>query len=741
MGEGTDIRVMSRYIERSGRPWFPIMGEYHFSRDQPDHWETELRKIRSGGVNIVSTYILWILHEEQQGDVRWDGARDLRRFVETAQIVGLDVVIRIGPWAHGETRNGGFPDWLQALPIARRTNDPDYLALVRGWYAQIAAQVHGLFRDHQNPHGPIVGVQVENEIYDQPDHLGTLRDMAEAEGMRASLWTATGWGGAQLPERRVLPVYAGYADAFWEESHTGWPEFGRMHFTFSAVRDDLTVGADLRQVGVDGSVATESADPWPFATCELGGGMPVAYHRRPLVDPEDVAALAHVKLGSGSSWQGYYLFHGGTQVIGNTTTQESQATGYPNDLPVRDYDFFAPIGREGAQRPHFHALRRQHLMLEAFGEAIVAEPAVIPGDGDVRWSVRGDDRRAWLFVNNHQPALAALETIPGVQFHVEMAASTITMPAAPFTLSAGTFACWPIRQRLGGIDAVTATAQPITQIQTSQGMLVVLAATPGVPVEIQCDEGDVDMVSGATAERRDGGGITVTPITAPGPDCRVKIGTTTFVVLDDDTANGVWKGHVAGRERIVIWDGEGWFDETGFRVTEDPRPRTARVLPALAQGQATVIPVPGADVVRDLPAPVFDDVRTAPVRTGGSAGRFSAPADVDVARLPSTHVDIRDEWFDEAERLLLEITWTGDVMRVYAGDTLIADQFWSGRPLDVDLLPYRELIIRDGLHLRGFAWAPDSGIHVDPRVRPGAVEPVLEVHGAALRTVRSRQIC
>src|SRR5690606_29475486 len=167
----------------------------------------------------------------------------------------------------------------------------------------------------------------------------------------ASLWTATGWGGAELPYGRVLPVYAGYSDGFWEESTTGWPAFGVMHFTYNTVRDDLTVGADLRDVPVeiDDDANLGAGDPWPFVTCELGGGMAVAYHRRPLVDSDDVAALALTKVGSGSSWQGYYMYHGGLQVTG---LQESHDTGYPNDVPVRDYDFHAPLGTVGSQRRH-----------------------------------------------------------------------------------------------------------------------------------------------------------------------------------------------------------------------------------------------------------------------------------------------------------------------------------------------------------------------------------------------------
>lgn len=275
-----DVRVTTRHLTRRGRPFVPVMGEYHFSRDRPERWETELAAMRSGGVTVVATYVLWILHEERRGQVRFDGPRDLRRFVELARDAGLEVVLRIGPWAHGETRNGGFPDWLQELPVAHRTDDPAYLELVRSWFAAIAEQVEGLLQTDRTPDGPVVGVQVENELYDQPGHLATLRTLAEEAGITAPVWVATGWGGAQLPARRLLPVYAGYADGFWEEASTGWPDFGATHFTFSTVRDDLTVGADLRAaqdlpVGESQppapAEATDLADPWPFVTCELGG--------------------------------------------------------------------------------------------------------------------------------------------------------------------------------------------------------------------------------------------------------------------------------------------------------------------------------------------------------------------------------------------------------------------------------------------------------------------------------------
>jgi hypothetical protein len=77
------IRLTSRYVTVDGTPWIPVMGEYHFSRDLPHRWETELRKMKAGGISVLATYMIWNLHEEVEGEVRWDGHRDVRRFVET----------------------------------------------------------------------------------------------------------------------------------------------------------------------------------------------------------------------------------------------------------------------------------------------------------------------------------------------------------------------------------------------------------------------------------------------------------------------------------------------------------------------------------------------------------------------------------------------------------------------------------------------------------------------------------
>ena len=112
--DGREITVDNRSLRLDGKPWFPVMGEFHYSRYPAEDWRAELLKMKAGGVDIVSTYVFWIHHEEIEGQWDWSGRRDLRKFVQTCGDVGLKVLVRCGPWDHGEVRNGGFPDWVVA---------------------------------------------------------------------------------------------------------------------------------------------------------------------------------------------------------------------------------------------------------------------------------------------------------------------------------------------------------------------------------------------------------------------------------------------------------------------------------------------------------------------------------------------------------------------------------------------------------------------------------------------------
>ena len=45
--DGHTLSANTRYLTRDGQPWFPVMGEFHFSRYPAAEWETELLKMSS----------------------------------------------------------------------------------------------------------------------------------------------------------------------------------------------------------------------------------------------------------------------------------------------------------------------------------------------------------------------------------------------------------------------------------------------------------------------------------------------------------------------------------------------------------------------------------------------------------------------------------------------------------------------------------------------------------------------
>ena len=343
---GHELSLNSRSLLLDGQPWFPVMGEFHYTRVPAAEWREELLKMKAGGIDIVATYVFWIHHEEIEGQWDWSERRDLKKFVQTCNEVGLKVLVRCGPWCHGEVRNGGFPDWVQAHKDWKlRSTDTNFLAAVKGLYTQIATQLHG---EYWKDGGAVIGIQVDNEFRGSPAYLMALKQLAIGAGIDVPYYTKTGWPPLPkpLPLGELMPLFGGYADGFWLRDTTAMPGDEWKKYLFSGTRTDAAIGVD--QLGKQKARDQDDISLYPYLCCEIGGGMETSYHRRIWLRPEDTESLVLAQFGSGTSLLGYYMYHGGQNPEGKLTTlNESQASGYPNDLPVKSYDFNAPIGEYG----------------------------------------------------------------------------------------------------------------------------------------------------------------------------------------------------------------------------------------------------------------------------------------------------------------------------------------------------------------------------------------------------------
>ncbi len=469
-----NIRVTNRMLTKNGKSWIPIMGEMHYSRVPREKWEETLQKMKEGGIDVVASYVFWIHHEETKGKYDFSGNRDIGSFIRLCHKVGLEFCLRIGPWAHGECRNGGFPEWLcEECSKTLRTDREPYFSYVRQYINAVAEQVRGL---------PLFGIQIENEETDDPDYIEMVHKLVLESGLSAPLYTATGWGRAMLPDT-VLPMFGGYPEAPWT-NHTLELEPNTNYF-FSHIREDGCIGSDIL-----GTVTqdVQSEPETPFMTCEMGGGNQVTYHRRPLISSRDIEALAICKLGSGTNLLGYYMYAGGLNPIGNTTMQESKASGYPNDCPVISYDFQAPIGDMGQLRESWYRLSYIHQFIHSFGEMLAPMGAIMPDEAPaskddietLRCAMRSDGNSGFLFINNHI-RLHKMPAHPAHTFNIDFRDGQVSFV---LNVPADSSFFIPVNISVAGLHMLFATAQPVSATERQLTLIQIPEITPTITL---CD--------------------------------------------------------------------------------------------------------------------------------------------------------------------------------------------------------------------------------------------------------------
>ena len=604
-----------------GRRVCPVMGEIHYSRLPQSEWRQEVRKMKQGGVTIIATYVFWNHIEEQQGVFRWDGQRSLRQFLEVCKAEEMPVVLRIGPFCHGEVRCGGIPDWMwnpsltlpegegTSKPIRMRSEDPRFLYFVERLYRQIFTQVQGLqWKDG----GPVMACQFDNEYRGRGSYLMALKQMALRIGFDLPFYTRTGWPelATPVPFGEMLPLYGDYADGFWERSleETAGSYYKAFNFRAPSGLGENMGALDTNQTTTQTLTPNLTPTPYPYFTCELGGGMMTAYHRRPYLYPEDAYSMALVKLGSGSNLLGYYMYHGGTNPDGQTWLNEMQrtrATNY-NDMPVKNYDFQAPLGEFGQKNPHYYMLRPLHLFMHDYAELLAPMAARFPCEQDIakgddshlRWSVREKDGSGFIFINNYE-RLQNLSTKRDVQLE----ACGVKLPK--LTIPAGTMCILPVN--IDGIRYATA------QLVAKRNGKIYMQQIKGIPTTIVLENGK-----------------TLRNVKARG------------------TEKPVW-------QNIYLLSTE---DAEHLFLDETPQ-----------------------DDIR-LGA-VCEKIRDAgPLRTitMGVNKVAEEPTDEDFEQAAVYRISVPNDAVTKYRRLL-QIDYRGDVARLYCNGQLIADNFYNGRPM------------------------------------------------------------
>lgn len=752
----------NRYLTFDGAPWLPVMGEFHYSRYPEQDWEEELLKMKAGGVQIVATYVFWIHHEEVEGQFDWSGRRNLRAFLNLCEKHGLYVFLRIGPYAHGEVRNGGFPDWVVARGKTRQ-NDPAYLALVRTYFAQIGAQIKGLeWKDN----GPILGIQLENEYHERgpgkgAEHIAELKKIAQESGIEAPFYTVTGWENPDFPPGEVLPVFGIYPDDFWSSTLEDHPPSEAYLFEKRGAEQDLAGKTKTEQRG---------ETQYPFLLAEAGGGMQVAYHRRPVIHPDDVAALTLTYLGSGANLYGYYLFQGGANPDGRRTSlQESVETDHVYDLPKVSYDFQAPLGQYGQMRPSFRALKPLHYFLNEFGAdlalTIPVLPATLPANASDRNTLRVAARvagdHAFIFVNNYARNFP-LPDHPGVQIQLALPSETIMIPREPVTITAGSYFLWPVNLELDGTLLKFATAQPLTRIDAPGARYYFFFAQPGIAPEFVFDAARLESIDASPAEIvhaegavyvrgvRPGSGIAFTLHPTGGQVAHV-------VVLTQEQALDFWKLRIGGQDYGVLSPADVFADDSTLHLlARDIREFRFSVFPPLSKAPRADVPVQpsGTEGVFSryfARVPVKDvALRWKLTRKAGPSkpvkkGKYNAeaPTDQEFGRAGVWQIQLSPKALQGLHEVFLRVNYAGDVARLYAGSHLLDDDFFHGGTWEIGLKRFAPELARSGLDLKILPLRSDAPIYLPRDARPkfppnGEVVDVLQMTARPEYEVRIR---
>ena len=687
---GTPITWDHHSLIIDGHRVCPVMGEIHYSRVPASEWPAEIRKMRAGGVTIIATYLFWNHIEEQEGIFDWSGQRDLRRFLEVCKAEGMPVVLRMGPWCHGEARNGGLPEWLFGKNCRVRSQDSTFLAFTTRLYRQIFTQVQGLqWKDG----GPVIAAQFDNEYYGPASYLLALKHIALEVGFDLPFYTRTGWPEltTPMPFGEMIPLFGDYADGFWDHStnegvgsyykafnfknqvkpatNMGAPDSSPAPAVSEGAVTSLVSNPSSNQAPSASSLTGEAVNvtEYPYFTCELGGGMATSYHRRPYIYPEDAYAMALVKLGSGSNLLGYYMYHGGTNPEGTLTTlnecQTSPSTAN-NDLPVCTYDFQAPLGEFGQTYPQYFSLRPLHLFMQDFGELLAPMTSVFPtpqdlkqgDDSALRWSYRQSEGSAFIFVNNYE-RFADLTAKRDVQ----LSACGIALPR--LTIPAGCSAIFPVN--VAGLRYATA------QLVAQRDGKTYLMQVPGIPATLA-------FADGKTLKNAKPRG----------------------------TAKPVYKNYyLLSRD-----EAEHLFLENN---DESAASKDSQAQPSL---------------VSDLTSLISKVQSAGPLRTikKGRAKVAEAPAEEDWQQAAIYRIALpSDSSLFIRQSSLLKITYRGDCARLYANGKLIADNFYYGRTFLYGLWRLPE-----GCHeleLRILPLQPDAPIYLPREANRTAGEAVLKV--------------
>lgn len=296
--------------------------------------------IHAMGMNSISIYMFWNVHEPHKGQYNFSGAADIARFVKLAQEVGLWVILRPSPYACAEWEFGGYPWWLlKENDIHVRTKDPKFMAAYRSYIQEVGKHLAPL--QVQNG-GPILMVQIENEygfFGNDKEYLAMNRDIFKDAGFSCDFFTCD-------------PPYT--------------VENGHLPGVYAAVNGGMKADAIISAQDKINGKAPYFVSEWYPAWFDVWG------KKHHTATKESMVAHLEPIFEKGISLN-MYMAHGGSNF--GFMNGANYDDGMPYQSQTQSYDYDAPINEAGNATPKYYAYRDMVAKYHTTGTTLPDVPA------------------------------------------------------------------------------------------------------------------------------------------------------------------------------------------------------------------------------------------------------------------------------------------------------------------------------------------------------------------------------
>lgn len=306
-----------------GEEYTIISGAMHYFRIPREYWHDRLLKLKECGFNTVETYTCWNLHEPKENIFDFSGMLDLEAYIDIAKELGLNVILRPGPYICAEWEMGGLPAWLLNYPnLTIRCNDELFISKVERYYNELLGRIVPKLSTNG---GNIIMMQIENEYGsygDDHEYMQRIADIYKKAGVDCLLFTSDGASSSML-QGGTLPEYPCVAN------------FG------SRPNENFKVLNNFRpdQPLMCGEYWVGWFDHW--------------YEKHHVRDPKEVAKLFKDMIDCGASLN-FYMFHGGTNF-----GYMNGANYYDKYEPtITSYDYNALLSEAGDLTPAYFEVRK-----------------------------------------------------------------------------------------------------------------------------------------------------------------------------------------------------------------------------------------------------------------------------------------------------------------------------------------------------------------------------------------------